>query len=77
MSQTYYDKPGGETIDKQETVLVMLIEAGVSPESAFDAVTAMKYSDRCGEKDEFEADARKCADYMCRAITGVWMEELR
>lgn len=34
----------------------------------------LKYFDRMGLKDNAEKDAYKCADYLCRAVTGEWLE---
>ena len=40
---------------------------------------ALKYALRAGKKDgtDWRDDARKCADYLCRAINGRWLDECR
>lgn len=71
----YYDKPGMETIEKQEDVLVRLISFGESPSSALSVATAVKYIDRMGEKGEAASalmDSEKAANYLYRYKHGCW-----
>lgn len=71
----YYDKPGMETIEKQEDVLLRLVSFGENPVSAFSAATAVKYVDRMGEKgDDLTAtrDRSKAANYLYRYKHGRW-----
>lgn len=72
MTPDYYD--GKETIDKQEAVANLLVAHGVPASRAFDAATALKYTDRAGEKprERAEDDLNKCAAYLFRAIAGTW-----
>lgn len=69
----YYGK-GVETISKQEHVVRALVASGMDPARAFDAATALKYSDRAGEKtgEAEDKDMRKCASYLFRAARGMW-----
>lgn len=68
----YYE--GKETITKQEDVVEALVRRGIPPARAFDAATAIKYSDRAGEKpgESADADMGKCVAYLFRSITGMW-----
>lgn len=71
----YYDKPGMETIEKQERLMTLLVSFGVAPSTAFNAATAVKYIDRMGEKgDEEDAlkDRDKAANYLFRFAYGCW-----
>lgn len=72
MTPEYYE--GKETIDKQEGIAELLIARGVSVARSFDAATALKYVERAGEKDgeSAEKDLGKAADYLHRAIFGMW-----
>lgn len=65
---------GSGTIEKQEILVEMLIERGMDAARAFDAATAIKYTDRAGRKDgeSDENDLGKAADYMFRAVFGRW-----
>lgn len=68
----HYDGLG--TIDKQEYIVEMLIERGLDPARAFDAATAIKYTDRAGRKDgeSDEKDLGKAAGYLFRTVFGRW-----
>lgn len=68
----HYD--GSGTIEKQEYLIKMLIERGMESARAFDAATAIKYTDRAGRKDgeSDEKDLGKAADYLFRAVFGRW-----
>lgn len=71
----YYDKPGMETIDKQESVFISLVSSGENPVLAFSAATAVKYIDRMGEKGDAiaaEKDKEKAANYLYRYKHGCW-----
>ena len=63
-----------ETVDKQEMVEAFL-ELRLNAMRIHYLLTALKYFDRIGLKDEAERDAYKCADYLCRAVTGEWLED--
>lgn len=68
----YYE--GKATIRKQEWVVSLLMDRGISGARAFDAATALKYVERAGEKsgETMERDLGKAADYLFRAIAGAW-----
>ena len=68
----YYE--GKETITKQEDVAEALVRRGIPPARAFDAATAIKYSDRAGEKpaESGDADIGKCVAHLLPSITGMW-----
>ena len=63
-----------ETVDIQEMVEAFL-ELRLNAMRIHYLLTALKYFDRMGLKDEAERDAYKCADYLCRAVTGEWLED--
>lgn len=69
---------GKNTIAKQEAISHLLVSRGVAPSVAFCAATAVKYLDRAGDKDGESAgrDLEKAADYLFRAITGMWPWEV-
>lgn len=73
MRVEHYATGAMETVDKQETVCANLAGA-VEPITVHYLLTALKYFDRMGLKDRAESDAYKCADYLCRAVTGEWLE---
>lgn len=73
MRVEHYATGAMETVDKQETVCANLAGA-VEPITIHYLLTALKYFDRMGLKDKAESDAYKCADYLCRAVTGEWLE---
>lgn len=64
-----------ETIEKQEEI-AYLLSGRVSAAALGNIWTAIKYVDRMGRKEgnSFEEDAYKAADYICRAVTGEWLE---
>lgn len=64
-----------ETVEKQEEV-ASLLGGRLTPEAICHVATAIKYIDRMGRKDgsSFEEDAYKAADYLCRAVTGGWLD---
>lgn len=71
----YYDKPGMETIEKQESIFNSLVVLGEPPMAAFSAATAVKYIDRMGEKGDAlaaEKDRVKAANYLYRYAHGCW-----
>ena len=72
MTPEYY--AGKNTIAKQEAISHLLVSRGVAPSVAFCAATAVKYLDRAGDKDGESAakDLGKAADYLFRAIAGMW-----
>lgn len=74
---SYYDKPN-ETVKKQEAVADILEElTNLSARQIHHIMTHDKYIDRMGEKDPFDKDAYKAANYIHRAITGKWISEVR
>lgn len=74
---SYYDKPN-ETVKKQEAVADILESlTNLSARQIHHIMTHDKYIDRMGEKDPFDSDAYKAADYIHRAVTGKWISEVR
>lgn len=74
---SYYDKPN-ETVKKQEAVADILERlTNLSAKQIHHIMTHDKYIDRMGEKDPFDKDAYKAANYIHRAITGMWISEVR
>lgn len=74
---SYYDKPN-QTVKKQEAVADILEDlTNLSAKQIHHIMTHDKYIDRMGEKDPFDHDAYKAADYIHRAITGKWINEVR
>jgi len=73
MRVEHYATGAMETVDKQEMVEAFL-EPRLSAMRIHYLLTALKYFDRMGLKDKAESDAYKCADYLCRAVTGEWLE---
>lgn len=74
---SYYDKPN-ETVKKQEAVADILEDlTNLSARQIHHIMTHDKYIDRMGEKDPFDKDAYKAANYIHRAITGKWISEVR
>lgn len=74
MRVDHYASGAMETVEKQETVCANLAGA-VEPITVHYLLTALKYFDRMGLKDKAECDAYKCADYLCRAVTGRWLSD--
>lgn len=73
MRVEHYAAGAMETVDKQELVEAHL-ERSLNAMRIHYLLTALKYFDRMGLKDKAESDAYKCADYLCRAVTGEWLE---
>lgn len=73
MRVEHYASGAMETVEKQEMVESFL-ERRLNALRIHYLLTAMKYFDRMGLKDKAESDAYKCADYLCRAVTGEWLE---
>lgn len=73
MRVEHYASGAMETVDKQEMVEAFL-ELRLNAMRIHYLLTALKYFDRMGLKDKAEGDAYKCADYLCRAVTGEWLE---
>lgn len=73
MRVDHYASGAMETVDKQEMVEACL-ELRLDAMRIHYLLTALKYFDRMGLKDRAESDAYKCADYLCRAVTGEWLE---
>ena len=74
MRVDHYATGAMETVDKQEMVCANLAGA-VEPITVHYLLTALKYFDRMGLKDAADRDAYKCADYLCRAVTGRWLSD--
>lgn len=74
MRVEHYAQGAMETVDKQELVEINL-ERAINPMRIHYLLTALKYFDRMGLKDKAESDAYKCADYLCRAVTGAWLSD--
>ena len=73
MRVEHYASGAMETVDKQEMVEACL-EQRLNAMRIHYLLTALKYFDRMGLKDKADKDAYKCADYLCRAVTGEWLE---
>ena len=73
MRVEHYETGAMETVEKQEMVEAFL-ELRINAMRIHHLLTALKYFDRMGLKDRAEKDAYKCADYLCRAMTGEWLE---
>lgn len=75
---------GVQTVTKQELVASHL-EGKISGTKIHHILTALKYLDRAGEKiydgmdaqQSLEKDCGKCADYIYRALEGVFLNELK
>lgn len=74
MRVEHYTSGAMETVDKQEMVEAFL-ELRLNAMRIHYLLTALKYFDRMGLKDRAESDAYKCADYLCRAVTGRWLSD--
>ena len=74
MRVEHYANGAMETVDKQETVCANL-SGTVDPITIHYLLTALKYFDRMGLKGPVAEDSYKCADYLCRAVTGRWLSE--
>lgn len=70
----HYATGAMETVDKQGMVEAHL-ERSLNAMRIHYLLTALKYFDRMGLKDKAESDAYKCADYLCRAVTGRWLSD--
>lgn len=73
MRVEHYAQGAMETVEKQEMVESFL-ELRLNAMRIHYLLTALKYFDRMGLKGDAESDAYKCADYLCRAVTGEWLE---
>ena len=78
MRVEHYAQSALETVEKQEMVEINL-ERALNPMRIHYLLTALKYFDRMGLKDGAEAhkDAYKCADYLCRAVSGQWITDAK
>ena len=74
MRVEHYAQGAMETVSKQELVGEEL-ERALNPMKIHYLLTALKYFDRMGLKGDPQKDAYKCADYLCRAVTGEWLED--
>ena len=73
MRVEHYASGAMETVEKQEMVEAFL-ELRLNAMRIHYLLTALKYFDRMGLKDKAEKDAYKCADYLCRSVTGERLE---
>lgn len=73
MRVEHYASGAMETVEKQE-IVESFLERRLNAMRIHYLLTALKYFDRMGLKDKAEKDAYKCADYLCRAVTGEWLE---
>ena len=67
----HYTRGAMETVDKQAAVAKHL--GDLDHMTVHFLLTAIKYVDRMGLKDDAEKDAFKAADYLHRAVTGEWL----
>lgn len=74
MRVEHYAQGAMETVSKQELVGDEL-ERALGPMKIHYLLTALKYFDRMGLKGDPQKDAYKCADYLCRAVTGAWLSD--
>ena len=74
MRVEHYASGAMETVEKQEMVEACL-ELRLNAMRIHYLLTALKYFDRMGLKGDPQKDAYKCADYLCRAVTGEWLED--
>ena len=74
MRVEHYAAGAMETVEKQEMVESCL-ELRLNAIRIHYLLTALKYFDRMGLKGDPQKDAYKCADYLCRAVTGEWLED--
>ena len=74
MRVDHYATGAMETVDKQEMVEACL-EPAINAMRIHYLLTALKYSDRMGLKGPAAEDSYKCADYLCRAVTGRWLSD--
>ena len=73
MRVDHYASGAMETVEKQELVEGYL-ELRLNAMRIHYLLTALKYFGRRGPKGDPQKDAYKCADYLCRAVTGEWLE---
>ena len=74
MRVDHYATGAMETVDKQEMVEACL-EPAINAMCIHYLLTALKYFDRMGLKGPAAEDSYKCADYLCRAVTGRWLSD--
>ena len=67
----HYTTGAMETVDKQAAVAKHL--GDLDHMTVHFLLTAIKYVDRMGLKDDAAKDAFKAADYLHRAVTGEWL----
>ena len=70
-------KDGVQTRQKKKLVADILNEHQIDLDVWDDLGNALKYFDRMGKKGPIAEDAYKCADYLHRAINGVFLNELK
>lgn len=74
---SHYKQGGIETADKIEAVTEILGNSDmVSGSRISDVAHALKYFDRAGLKGDADEDLYKCADWLHRLITGVFLNEV-
>lgn len=72
MKVGHYEQAGFETIGFIEEVVSF---GRFTPFDGYLVGNALKYAQRAGKKGDWEVDAKKCADYLHRAIYGFWVDE--
>lgn len=74
---SHYKQCGIETADKIEAVTDILGNSSMIKGSQIsDVAHALKYFARAGFKDDVDLDEYKCADWLHRLITGVFLNEV-
>lgn len=74
---SHYKQGRIETADKIEAVTEILGNSSMIKGSQIsDVAHALKYFDRAGLKDDADEDEYKCADWLHRLITGVFLNEV-
>ena len=76
MRVEHYAQGALETVEKQELIEYNL-RGAVTPITMHYLLTAIKYIDRMGLKDDVSSDAYKAADYLCRAVSGQWITDAK
>lgn len=74
---SHYKQGGMHTAEKIERVCnVLKTSSEISGAKIADVAHALKYFDRTGLKDAADDDEYKCADWLHRLITGVFLNEV-
>ena len=73
---SHYNQGSTPTIEKINEVLEHL-EGKINNKQAAQIYNALKYWDRCEHKEDKSKDLFKCADSICNAITGEFINEVK